>query len=554
MSNNNDGKNGNGPPDWDDDENQHADANEAIYDPANSVDAGVAEETKAAEEQTKVLVLRSVENNSRREDYANEVRQDPDIASRGKKLLQGNLVTFPDTKFIAASGSYQALNCDKNRIAAYEALFGAGPDRPHINTFSGRLTDWKGEIVDDHYSMVPLLDALHNMGLRMQALDSIRKSFRDWGMMVKVNDLILAVQDRIPEWDGKSRMESKLIKLFGSFDTPLNRDFGIYFWLSLYCRIHHPGCMAPMALSIFGGQDAGKSYFSKMICRVILQDDQASSVQLDMGADKISFLRDITGQSIVANIGEMTGFGRADLNEIKQFMTSTADGMHQKFEGHYQQQRQWIAVMDGNEYKGLQRDETGNRRFYPMFAGQLPDKDGQPHWNIDYRSDFTGFAEDVWQIMAECKKWMDENGGLEGYHKLVDVTSQKVKEFSRGEMERGRGVVADQALDTYLVPALLDLGKLNASVVTGRVKKGIWMTTANLKTRIRMMSRGSEIKENHLKVQMIALGAKADIIDNIRGYLFPNVMDENAYLKHIKRGENEEDSKIVQQFTDSDGF
>jgi hypothetical protein len=550
---NKDGNN-NGPKDWEDDEHPDEIDPSQVYDPTQSVDAGVAEETQAAEEQTRVLVLRKVENNHKREDYADEVRTEPDIGIRGKKLLQGNLITFPDTKF--TNGAYVAMNCDKNRITAYEALFGTGPTRPHINTFSGRLTDWKGEIIDDHYSMVPLLDALHNMGLRMQALDSIRKSFRDWGMQVKQNDLILSFQNRLPEWDGTKRMEEKLIKLFGSFDTQLNRDFGVYFWLSLYCRINYPGCMAPMALSIFGGQDAGKSYFSKLLCRVILQDENTSSVQLDMGADKISFLRDITGQSIVANIGEMTGFGRADLNDIKQFMTATSDGMHQKFEGHYQQQRQWIAIMDGNKYEGLQRDETGNRRFYPMFAGQLPDKHGQPDWDIDFRADFTGFADDVWQLMAEAKAWLEANGGLSGYHNYVDSTSQKVKEFSRSEMEQGRGVVGDYALDTYLVPALKDLGKLNACILNGRVKKGVWITGANLKTRIRMMSRGSEVKDNHLKTQMIVLGAKADMVDNVRGYLFANIMDEKAYLRHISRADidDDDDVKIEMQFTDQGDF
>lgn len=553
MSNNSDDT---GPetPEWDDEiESQNDDGIEEIYDPTKAVDGGVAEETKSAEAETKVLVLRKVQNNAKLEDYADQVRLDQDIVSRGKKLLQGNLITFPDTKFV--SGAYVALNCDKNRIAAYEALFGKGQGRPHINTFSGRLTDWKGEIIDDHYSMVPMLDALHHMGLRLQALDSIRKSFRDWGMMVKTNDLILQFQESLPEWDGKARLEEKLISLFATADTPLNRSFGVYFWLSLYCRINHPGCMAPMALSLFGGQDAGKSYFSKLICRVILKDESASSVQLDMGADKIGFLRDITGQSIVANIGEMTGFGRADLNDIKQFMTSTSDGMHQKFEGHYQQQRQWIAIMDGNKYEGLQRDETGNRRFYPMFAGQLPDKHGQPDWDENFRANFTGFETELWQIMAECKVWMEDNGGLTGYHNYLDSVSQQVKAFSKSEMDSGRGVVADYTLDTYLVPALMDLGKLNASIIEGRTKKGVWITTAALKTRIRSMSRGSEIKDNHLKTQMTAIGAKAEMINNVRGYLFWHIMDEKVYMDHIMAADRgDEDAKFVKQFADDGEF
>ena len=502
-----------------------------LFDPSAAEDAGVDEELEAATAEAKVITLRKVENKSRLEDYAEEVRQEPDIVERARKLLQGNLIAFPDTKQTAEG--YVALSCDKNRITAFNALFGTGRQRPHIDTFCGRLVDWRGDIVDDRYSMVELLNALHAMGLRQQSLESIRKSFRDWGLQVKTNDLILKFNEALPEWDGVPRLDTKLIDLFKCFDTELNRAFGKYFWLSIYCRITEPGCMAPMVLSIFGAQDVGKSYFSKLICRVLLNDPKATPVQLDMGANKIDFLRSITGNAIVANIGEMTGFSRADLNDIKQFITATADDMHQKFEGHFQQQRQWVAIMDGNKYEGLQRDDTGNRRFYPIFAGQLPDKYGQPDWALDFKADFTGFEEDLWQLMAECKTWLSENGGMEGYNKYVDNVSKAVKEFSQEEMLRGRGTVLDYTLDTYLVPCLLDLGRLNAEILEGRKNRGVWITTAAIRSRIRYMAKGADIKENHLKTKMTSMGFSSEMIGNVRGYLMHGVMSEKDYLAKI---------------------
>ena len=210
--------------------------------------------------------------------------------------------------------------------------------------------------------------------------------------------------------------------------------------------------------------------------------------------------------------------------------------------------------MDGNKYEGLQRDDTGNRRFYPIFAGQLDDLHGQPNWDVNFRADFSGFADDVWQIMAECKLWLEENGGLDGYHKYLRGVSDEVKEFSKNEMERGRGVVEDFTLGSYLVPALMDLRKLNACITDGRIKKGIWIKTAMLKTRIRMMSRGSEIKDNHLKTQMVALGFKPDMIDNIRGYLMWHVMSEEDYLKKLSGTGAEEETKFVAEFEDEPDF
>jgi Virulence-associated protein E len=522
------------------------------FDPTMAQDAGTGDEFRAAEEEAKVITLRNVENRASRDNYAEEVRQEPNIIERGRKLLQGNLVMFPDTK--KTVDGYIAVNCDNNRIAAFEALFGEGEHRPHINTFSGRLVDWKSEIIDDQYSMVPVMKALHSMGLRQQSLDSIRKSIRDWGLQVKTNDMILQFNRMLPAWDGVSRLDTKLMNLFGCFDTPLNRSFGKYFWLSLYCRITEPGCMAPMVLSLFGAQDVGKSYFSKLICRVLLDSKQAAPVQLDMGADKINFLRSITGTAIVANIGEMTGFSRTDLNDIKQFITSTSDDMHQKFEGHFTQQRQWIAIMDGNKYEGLQRDDTGNRRFYPMFVGQEEDRFGQPSWSEDFKADFTGFESDLWQLMAECRVWLEENGGMEGYNAYVDKTSRAVKEFSQDEMKKGRGAVVDYTLDTYLVPALSDLGKLNAEILQGTKHRGLWITGAALKTRIKYMGRGGDVKDNHLKARMISIGASAEMIRNVRGYLFKDVMSQSEYETHIGIATTDEDEKVLQKFEDAGEF
>lgn len=521
------------------------------FDPTTAVDGGVGEEMQAADNEAKVVNLRNVENKAKLEHYADEVREEKDIVLRGRRLLQGNLVTFQDTK--RTNDGVIALNCDRNRITAFEALFGSGEQRPHINTFSGRLVDWNGEIIDDQYSTVPMLHALHAMGLRQQSLDSIKKSLREWGLQVKTNDLITKFNATLPEWDGTPRLETKLIDLFASFDTDTNRSFGKYFWLSLYCRITKPGCLAPMALALFGGQNAGKSYFSKLICQTILQDEEASSVQLDMGSNKIDFLRDITGHSIVANIGEMTGFNRSDLNDIKQFMTSTSDAMHQKFEGHYQQQRQWISIMDGNKYEGLQRDDTGNRRFYPMFVGQLTDKHGQPNWDVDYKVSFEGFDKEIWQVMAECRLWIEKHT-MKGYVKYVDEVSSMVKTFSQNEMAKGRGQVADYSLDTYLVPALMDLGKLNAEIVKGSKYRGVWITTAAIKTRIKMMSRGGEVKDNHLKSRMITFGATPEMLKNVRGYLFTGIMDEAAYLKHIGGAETDDDVEVMAKFADGGDF
>ncbi|HFK2227009.1 TPA: hypothetical protein ACGXEK_005856, partial [Pseudomonas aeruginosa] len=132
----------------------------------------------------------------------------------------------------------------------------------------------------------------------------------------------------------------------------------------------------------------------------------------------------------------------------------------QKFEPGETIKRQWITIMDGNGYDGLQRDDSGNRRFYPMFVAQLPDEDGKPNWvkpgdgNEPFKVDFTDFGRKFWQAMAECRAWIEEHG-VDGYLNMVSEANREVQNFSISEMENARGVVRDDTIDMYLINVLI---------------------------------------------------------------------------------------------------
>ena len=387
---------------------------------------------------------------------------------------------FPDTKNVRVGDMFVStpLMTDENKIAVIDQLFGvnrkaekadgfyamamgaAEVKRPHLNTFLGRLVDQNGNIIDDKYPVVSWIHTFSAAGLKGVAAKSAREVIKEWGLEHKWNDLIERLKVRIEKWDGNSRMESKLIELFQCADTPLNRRFGKYFWLSLYARMMHPGSYAPMVLSLFGGQNSGKSQFSKLLCRTILENQEAKPAPLDLAAEWTPFLRAITGQSIVAEVGEMVGFTRGDLNRVKDFITFESDNFHYKFEGNFDQQRQWITVMTGNKYEGLQRDETGNRRFYPMFCGQQENDDaGKPQWDDNFEAIFDDvekgicFEEDVWQLLAEAQEWYAENG-KEGYVNYVREVVRQVREFNASEMAKGSGGISDPVVSLFLPKAI----------------------------------------------------------------------------------------------------
>lgn len=509
-------------------------------------DAGVADETLRAEEKTKVAIVRLAENAATGEEKVIQARQEPDLVKRAKALAALQVVSFPDVKYVTSSEQkvLQAAPTDGNRWAAFDGLFGnERPGRPHLDTFRGRLVDHRNEIIDERYPVVTLVKALQALNLKGTSADACRSAFKEWALEARWNNLISSFEINLPQWDGVPRLETAIIDLFKCFDTPLNRRFSKYFWLSLYCRIMQPGCNAPMVLSLFGAQNAGKSYFSKLLCQILTDKRDSDSVQLDLSGDKLTFLREITGNSIIANVGEMTGFNRGDMNKIKNFITRTSDNLHFKFEGNFDQPRQWITVMDGNSYTGLQRDETGNRRFYPMFVGQLPDKDGQPAWKADFTADFTGFKDAVWQLMAECRVWLDENGDEMGYRKFVGELLLEVAEFNREEREKNRGTVRDYELDVLFPGVLLKCIKAPRAEKKGAKRKGVIVYLAKF-MEVYEKSTKHKLNFDHLQTKMSSVGAEyGRFTANLEGYFFPQY-DSVEAMNNALVGSSDTDDAI----------
>jgi hypothetical protein len=453
-----------------------------------------------------------------------------DLAERGKEL--SNEVQFADIKKVRMGDMFIAIPEDTwtNRRIVLDYLFRGAEDKPHFDEFRGRIVDHKGVIVDDFYDGTDYVDAFNAVGLRKLEAKKVIEAVRDFALRRRQNDLTLRIAKMIPEWDGVRRMDSALINMFESHDTPLNRAFGDYFWLSLLCRLLRPGEEAPIVLTLIGVQNCGKSYFGKLLARLLTGDKEADSVQLDLGSNKIDFLREITGQSVIASVGEMTGFNRGDLSKIKDFVTRTHDKFHYKFEGVVHQARQWITIMDANNYEGLLRDDSGNRRFYPMFCGQLPDVAGKQQWRKDFKADFDGLkGGDLWQLLAEAKHWVESNG-VDAYRDFVRDVSKQVFDFSANEAANDRGTIADDVFDTYLLEMLKQFpGKHLWKFKIGG-KTAVRITTTDFKRFFMDAKPNLKVNWRHLKNKMNALGAQEHTDSKgYSGYVFPAIHDLKTF-------------------------
>lgn len=392
---------------------------------------------------------------------------------------------FPEFKITQDQMSKPVPNSDRNRDHFFDVLFDNASGKvshPYFDTFRGRAVDHTGAPISEYNSRANEIAAcLKTATITNQNFETLDRAFERWAKKHHRNSLIENIKRNAPEWDMVKRSESFLLSFFRLRDNETNRKLCKYFWLSLYNRIMEPGCQAPISISLIGHQGVGKTYFSVALCKLLIGNEHAAPTALslnDIERNQNDWLRRITGNSIIANIGEMKGFKKADIETIKEFMTRTVDNIHHKYQQGLDMPRQWVVVMDGNSYSGFFRDETGNRRFFPFFVNQIDDVDGQPAWDTesDWKADFSIFDDEVWQIMAECREWFDDNG-QKGYNDFVGECSKLVSEFSAAEVAAGRGIIRDENTEAGLNKILLSCKYIE---IAGRKNAGMFISNTEL--------------------------------------------------------------------------
>lgn len=520
-----------------------------LFDPSDVLEEGESElMTQAGEEAKRVVISLQHRSHLSAVNRAT-VYAESNLTLRADMLRNLEVINFVHFKTSGKNetdaGMRARTDSMLNRHAVFDVLFDFGSGLvpyPHYDTFRGRLVDHLGNTFSPRSLRVrELAHAMDRCGLENPSSKEIIEALQTWALEHQRDSLLAHFESQISTWDGKPRIDTLLIDLFKPIDTPLNRLFSKYFWLSLYNRINRPGSQAPVSLALIGAQDVGKSYFSVLLCRLLTGDPNIGPILLDLGAKNYNqFLRNITGKSIVANVGELMGFKKGDMNRIKEFVTKTEDELDFKFEDTIVKPRQWVTVMDGNSYEGLQRDDTGNRRFYPMFVFQAPDKGGKPDWFAGKKVDFRNFKEDLWQAMAECRKWMEENGD-EGYQRLIADTNKAVSAFSLDEMDSARGVVRDDQIDNHLHPILLNM---SYRILDGGRSKmmGAYVSTADIngaflqRTRKEPYSRGLAPHMKSMGFESKQLGGRGWFFPFGRTDVYANaITDEQSLLRHIWR-------------------
>ena len=212
------------------------------------------------------------------------------------------------------------------------------------------------------------------------------------------------------QWDGEKRLETLFIDYLGCEDNIYSREISEKSLVAAVRRAIYGGIKWDNMPILIGPQGVGKSTFLKILGMDWYND---SLVNVE-GKDACELIQG----SWILEMGELSSLRKSELNLVKNFLSRTDDIFRASYGRRAQKYPRRCAFFGTANDTNFLRDETGNRRFWPIDCFIYKPK----------KSIFNDLKDELEQIWAEaCELAKNEFYSL--------VLSKEAEKIAKEEQE-----------------------------------------------------------------------------------------------------------------------
>ena len=311
------------------------------------------------------------------------------------------------------------------------------------------------------------------------------------------------------QWDGTPRLETWTINHLGAADTPVNRTFGASWMIAAVARIMQPGAKADYMLILEGPQGAKKS----SALATLAGDGWFTDELAEIGSKDAAL--QMRGVWII-EIAELDAIGRAEVSRIKAFLSRTVDRYRPPYDRYVVDVPRQCVFAGSVNHDTYLRDETGNRRFWPVRCGRIDldalRRDRDQLWAeavVRYRQGAIWWIDDH-DLIAAASVEQEARVEPDAWHALIE----RWLVFEKRQVNRGYAGFDDwQTVEVERSTPVVDVSVGEILCHAIGIEPGKWTRNDQMRVSAFLKSKGWERYQ-------VSIGKKRDDDDSPREWRY----------------------------------